>query len=306
MLPRWVKLEAGERVVWCSGRRFQQSASQGQLLSLMVLGVFGMFLVIPMAIFFGMAISKKSPWLLIALGAVVACAVSLVVRWFRRPTYFLTTHYLRIPGWLISRAFPLAGLVRVERDQRVVSAHGGRETVDTGKLVLTFSNGARPIVAPQDREGLWDLLYGAVLSRSLHLGALPGLDGSAGSAELRPDLFVAKATFTEGDRYGPIVIGPTRVIRFTEPLPTALQARLFTLVASATNAEAIEALLETQLVRHPDAGHSSVQNRNEITLQFAGKALTVSSQGQSRVIEFSPADAARCAAFFAPARSAYR
>jgi hypothetical protein len=41
-------------------------------------------------------------------------------------------------------------------------------------------------------------------------------------------------------------------------------------------------------------------------LEFAANALRVESQGQSKLIEFSPADATRCAAFFAPARSAYR
>jgi hypothetical protein len=276
------------------------------MVSLMVLGLLGMFLVIPMTIVLGAALTEKSPWLLLGAVGSVALASVLVIRWFRRPTYYLTTHYFRTSGWLLSKTYPLAWLTRVDRHQQVVQTRFGTETVDTGKLVLTFSNGVRTIVAPQDREGLWDLLYGAVLSRSLDLAALPGLDGSAGSAELRPDLFVAKATFTDGDRYGPLLIGPTRVIRFTEPLPTALQARLFALVASGTNAEAIEALVETQLARHPDAGHSVVLQRSATSLEFAANALTVTSQGQSKVIELDPADAARCAAFFAPARSAYR
>lgn len=272
----------------------------------MVLGFLGMFLAIPMAIVLGIAITQKSPWLLLAAAVGVALGAKLVIRWFRRPRYFLTTHYFRISGWLLSRTFPLAWLTRVDRHQQVVQNAFGSETVDSGKLVLTFSNGVQVIVAPEDREGLWDLLYGAVLSRSLDLAALPGLDGSAGSAELRPDLFVAKTTFTDGDRYGPLLVGPTRVIRFTEPLPTTLQARLFALIASATNGEAIEALVETQLARHPDAGHSVVLKRSETSLEFAANTLTIASQGQSKVIALAPADAARCAAFFAPARSAYR
>jgi hypothetical protein len=306
MLPRWITLDAGERVVWCTGRRLQWSTTQGQMVSLVVLGMLGMVTVIPVAILLGLAIAKESPWLLLAIVFGVAITTALVIRWFRRPRYFLTTHYFRISGWMLSRAFPLAWLTRVDRHQEVVHTRLGRETIDTGKLVLTFSNGARTIVAPQDREGLWDLLYGSVLSRSLDLAALPGLDGSAGSAELRPDLFVAKTTFTEGDRYGPLLIGPTRVIRFTEPLPTALQARLFTLIASTANAEALEASVETHLAKHPDAGHSIVLKRSETILEFAANALRVESQGQSKVIESSPADATRCAAFFAPARSAYR
>ncbi len=70
--------------------------------------------------------------------------------------------------------------------------------------------------------------------------------------------------------------------------------------------EAIEAQVEAELVRHPDAGHTLVLERAETTLSFVNGKLTISSNGPEKVIDFDPADASRCAHFFAPTRTPYR
>ena len=73
-----------------------------------------------------------------------------------------------------------------------------------------------------------------------------------------------------------------------------------TWVASNTHAFAVRDL-------HPvSPGHTLVLKRAETTLSFANGQLTVSSNGPEKVIEFEPADASRCAQFFAPTRTPYR
>lgn len=302
VLPGGVLLSPGERLVWCSKRRFQPIYSQGQVVGLVMVSIFLMLLAVPVAIL----LFAIAPWLLLLGLLGVGLTTLLLARWYRRPAYYLTTQHFIVASGLVPRVFELASLTHCTRHQQVVHSRFGRETIETGKLVLRFANGAQPVIAPQDRDGLWDLLYQGVFSRSIQLGALPALDGTPGAGELRVDLFLAKTTFTEGDTYGPLLIGPTKVIRFTERLPTALTARLYTLAATGTNGEAIEGQIEAELVRHPDAGHTLVLKRAETTLSFANDKLTVSSNGPEKVIEFEPADASRCAQFFAPTRTPYR
>lgn len=150
----------------------------------------------------------------------------------------------------------------------------------------------------KDFEGFWDFLHHGVLARDVDLTALAPLDGAPPPAEKREDLLFVLHTRTGGEAYGPLFIGPTRLIRFTEPLPRLLESTLLTVLASPQSAEQIEPQLG-HLIRHPKAGHSLVLELTATPLRVEGTTLLAEREERDEEIELAARDAERAARFLA-------
>lgn len=155
-----------------------------------------------------------------------------------------------------------------------------------------------------DFEGVWDLIHYGVLTNTINLSALPALDGGAAPAEKRNDLLLLASTKTDGDEYGPLFIGPTKIIRFTEKLPHLLQSILWTVAASENTPEEMEHHLQ-QLVRHPQSGHSNVWERDLCNAVVKGNTLELTTPERVIEMELRPADVTRTAAFVRAWRPAH-
>jgi len=241
----------------------------------------------------------------------VVLLVALGVWWRRtasRPAFYLSDQHLfcrrRLGGVDVHE---LALLRRCERYlERVRTRSGGIIETPTDAVMLYFEG--RPTVrvgTVKDFEGLWDLLHHGVLARAVQLTALPSLDGAPAPAEKREDLLFVRSTRTGGEVYGPLFVGPTRLIRFTEPLPCLLEGTLLTLLASSQSAAEIEPQL-AHLVRHPKAGHSLVVELSAAPITVEGTTLRVERQEREEEIELSARDAERATRFVAGTRGAAR
>jgi hypothetical protein len=251
--------------------------------------------------------------MLIALGVMVgawavglvAVAVALLVfawRWSRRqPTCFLTTERLYQRTLLSGlRVIPLDQITRCQRYlNRVRTRYGGVEELPTEAVTLTLTRGGEVRFGPmKDFDGLWDLVQNGVLARSVDLRALPELGGAPAPAEQREDLFLALSTRKGEDTYGPLFLGPTKLIHFTEPLPRLLESIFLTVLASPATAEQIEPQL-AGLVRHPQAGHSLVLDRAAASLSVDGPVLVARHDDRQERVTLRPTDAERAARFLA-------
>ena len=197
----------------------------------------------------------------LAMGGLLLAVVLAFIGWRRlraQPAYFLTTHRLYERSLFGGpRVIPLDQITRCHRYlNRVRTRYGGIEELPTDAVVLTFGSGGELRFGPvKDYDGLWDLVQNGVLAKSVDLHALPSLDGTPAPAEGREDLFLALHTRKGAETYGPLFIGPTKLIHFTEPLPRLLEGIFLTVLASPASPEQIEPQL-AGLVRHPQAGHS--------------------------------------------------
>src|SRR5262249_53180733 len=143
-------------------------------------------------------------------------------------------------------------------------------------------------------EDLAELLHSGVLARYVDLRALPSVDGSPAPAEVRGDLFLAMQTETGGMTYGPLFLGPEKLLRFTDELPEGLKNQLFTLVSQDARPEEIEEQL-LRLARHPGARHSTILELGNVKMTITGNALSVQMAERTDVIEMPPRDAERAA-----------
>jgi hypothetical protein len=237
----------------------------------------------------------------------VAVVVAAIVLWWRarqRPAFFLSTERLLhrglFGGW---QSVPLASIARCRR--RVVRRYdrfGNVEDVQTDTAILTFANGFERYYGPvRDIEDLLDLVQQGAITRSVNLAALEGLDGTPPAAAARPDFFVALRTRSGPEAYGPLLVGPTRAIRFTDKLPVILEAILLTLLAGSTPAEQIEPQLDA-LLRHPKAGHALVVSLSDVALDMRGADFVLKGSQREEIVTLEPDDAARAAAFVAARR----
>jgi hypothetical protein len=293
----------GERLIWSSPRGKNRFLAPSNNPRVMMAMMFGGFYVLSMlfaaAVYVGVLASLLIVALLVAFGL-----------WLRalgkRPAFFLSEQHLfarrRLGGF---DALDLAKLRRCERYlARTYTRTGGIIETPTEAVTLHFENGMSRLVGPpQDFQGLWDLLQNGVLTHNLSFQALPSLDGAPTPAEKRDDLLFVLHTRTGGETYGPVFIGPTRLIRFTEPLPRLLEGTLLTLLASPQSAVEIEPQLG-HLVRHPQAGHSLVIELGKAPITVDGTTLRVEREEREEEIELSARDAERAARFVAGMKAA--
>jgi hypothetical protein len=289
-----LKLLPGERLVFCS--RAGGAAGYSQLIHIVGIFTFLQMLgTLMMVILTGPAAMGVSSW------ATLLVAVTLGALWLRhriRPAFFLSDRRLfqrRMIGGVES--FPLE---KIRGCQRYIARYWGRygtREVMTSRLVLRFSEGPDVLFGPVRAVGqLADLVQGGVIERFVDLRALPALDGDPAPAEARGDLFFSLFTATDGATYGPIFIGPTTLLRFTEELSTWLSSQLLTLVAAQARPEEIEEQV-LRLSRHPDAGHVTILEIGEVRLHMEGDTLVVLMEGHDKQIELRPRDAARAAKY---------
>jgi hypothetical protein len=297
-MAKALPLAAGERLLWSSPPGPSVHLRPGGDPRFVVGMLFLSFYALGML---GMAGVMVGAW---AMGLVVL-AVALAVLAFRRhrrqPSCFLTTERLYQRSLLSGlRVIPLDQITRCQRYlNRVRTRYGGIEEIPTQAVTLTLARGGEVRFGPmKDFDGLWDLVQNGVLARSVDLRALPELGGAPPPAELREDLFLALHTRKGEDAYGPLFLGPTKLIHFTEPLPRLLESIFLTVLASPAAADQIEPQL-AGLVRHPQAGHSVVLERTASAISMDGSTLVARHDDRQERVNLRPADAERAARFLA-------
>jgi hypothetical protein len=296
-MAKTLPLAADERLLWSSppGRNVHlRPADPRFVIGMFFAAMYGVGMVIAVWIMVGA--------LTMALSTLAVALAALGWRWKRaQHAYFLTTHRLYHRGFAGGlMVLPLAGITRCRRHLlRVRTRYGGIEEYPTEAVVLSYGDRREQRFGPmKDVEGLWDLIQNAVLAKSVDLGALPALDGAPATAERREDLFLALHTRKGGETYGPLFVGPSKLIHFTEPLPVLLQGIFLTVLAAPASAEQIEPQL-AGLVRHPQAGHSLVVDRASAAISVKGADLVVEHAGREEEITLRPDDAARAAKLLA-------
>lgn len=284
-----ISLADGEYFIWSSPRSVTTQITPRQLVGIFFIGFYLLGGVITLCVFTGWAGLIGSLALFVGIVA--------LVRWNRRrPAFFMTNQHLIDAGLIFKQKIPLASIQGCERYVQELYTRYGVERIMTNKMVI-LSAGQSIMFGPVlDFDGLWELIQQGVLRNTIRISALPTLDGGPAPAEKRTDILFLLSTTTEGDVYGPLFIGPTKIIRFTEKLPSYLERILLTVAAAQNTPDEMEQHM-LQLVKHPQAGHSIVLERDMTAASVEGNTLTLT--GSERVIkmELRPADVPRTSAF---------
>jgi hypothetical protein len=221
-----------------------------------------------------------------------------------RPSYFLTPRALvttKLLGgyerWPLDRIREMRQYVAVYHGR-----YGQRQEVPTHRVELQLDSGAWVKVGPiAEMQGLLDLYEHAVATRWIDLASLPEIGGELAPGEARSDVLFVARTRTTAMNYGPLFVGPTRVIRFTE-VPEAHQlARLYTLLAREGDAAESEELV-VSTARGGSFGHFVDAAREDARPSVDGTTITLRLGERSEPVEVSSADADRARAFFASRR----
>jgi hypothetical protein len=155
-----------------------------------------------------------------------------------------------------------------------------------------------------DFDGLWELIHHAVLGNAIQISALPSLDGGPAPAEKRNDVLLVMSTKTDGDVYGPLFIGPTKIIRFTDKLPSLLERILLTVAAAQNSADEMESHM-LQLVKHPHAGHATILDRDMTAASTNNNELVLTASERVIKMDLRPIDITHTAAFVRTWRPAH-
>lgn len=292
-----IQLADGEYLIWSSPR---SGAKLGMMQWAVLLYVVGFHLFVGFVV-----VCVFTGWLGFIGGLVTFGAAVALIRWNRRRVvFFMTNQHLIDTRWLWGKKIPLASIQGCERLIAEIRTRYGVERVTTDKLLLLSAGQSMKFGPVLDFEGVWDLIHYGVLTNTINLSALPALDGGAAPAEKRNDLLLLASTKTDGDEYGPLFIGPTKIIRFTEKLPHLLQSILWTVAASENTPEEMEHHLQ-QPVRHPQSGHSNVWERDLCNAVVKGNTLELTTPERVIEMELRPADVTRTAAFVRAWRPAH-
>lgn len=219
----------------------------------------------------------------------------------KRPSIFLTDRRL------VDRSLwgtTVASLAEIVSYRRVIARYYYRGTtseVATNKIALRLQGGPVRSIGPvHDYDDLTAFLDG-VISRDIDPTRMRGLDGEPATAEQREDLFVAVQNQSEGEAYGPLIIGPRGMVRFTQQLPIALEGQLLTTLAQPDSAEELEGHV-VFLSRRPGAGHVLLVDLSSAELDLKGTSLRVKSKGLTVDIQLAAADAPRAQRFLQASR----
>jgi hypothetical protein len=293
-----ISLAQGEYFIWSSPR-----SNRKMQLSMRQVGV--MFMVSPYVFGMVVALGYFTGWPgLLALAAFIAGIVAFV-RWYRRrPTFFVTNQRLIDAGLFGLREIPIASIQGCERYIQEVRTRFGLERITTDVLLIMSAGQCIKVGPVFDFDSLWEFIHHAVLRDTIQISALPALDGGESPAEKRNDILLVLSTKTDGDVYGPLFIGPTKIIRFTEKLPSLLEWIMLTVAAGGNTAEELEVHM-LQLVKHPNAGHSTVLDREMTAASMQGNQLELTEPQRAISMELRPADVTRTAAFLRMWRPAH-
>lgn len=299
-----------EKIVWQS--RGGGVAGHNQLLvtGLVLLGLWscgGLFTPVLLLLAGDFSIQMIAPALigLFWPALFAAIVVPLYVLPRTRPTFFLTptTLHARKPfgGWQV---VPLAGLRAAER--KVVVYHGRygqRHEVVTSRVAMLFDGGRRADVGPiADADGLIELLNDGAITQHVSLAALPGVaSGELAPAETRTDVFLAARSESAGMVYGPLFVGPTRVLRFTEVLEPGALARLYTIVGDALDAEEAEVRV-VDFAKRPLSGYVLDLPRAEVRPTLTGDVLFLRLPQREEEVKLAARDAERLRPFLRATR----
>ena len=238
-------------------------------------------------------------------GGVVALIVAGVIAWRRykkRPAVFVTDQRIVERTLLGKTTIQLADIVSYRRRIDTYYYRGTSSQVATNHLLFTLKSGRGQSIGPVlEYDELAGLLDG-VLSRDIDPTVMRSLDGQPAAAEQRADLFVAVDNRTGGEAYGPLVIGPRGLVRFTGRLPIGLEGQLLTALSRPSPPEELENRA-VFLTRRPDAGHALLVDLSTAKLRLSGSTLELDVKERVEPIELSAADAERARKFL-EARSA--
>lgn len=225
----------------------------------------------------------------------------VVIRPRTRPSFFLT------PKRVIARkltggeeSWPLSS-VRAMRQYIAVyrGRYGSVQEVPTHRVQLQLQSNAWVTIGPiADMQGLLDLYEHAIATGWIELEALPEVGGAPAPGETRDGIFFAKRTSTTGMSYGPLFLGPTRVVRFTEMLEAHQLGRLYTLLARDADADEIEELI-VSTARSGNFGHFVDAARDDARPSIDGRTLSLRLGERSEPVELASADADRARSFLA-------
>ena len=295
-------LEEGERVVWEGRHTGITGASQLWWLGAVGagLGLMGLF-----SLPFLFMASLGAVELVVAVGQQLVCSlpgIAMALWWLvprRRVSLALTDRRLlsRSP----TGAWASIWLKRLTGAQRYVAVyqtrHGPREVV-TDRLELLVGP-QRVLWGPtKDADFLLDLLEHAVLSgtRWIDLAMLPDLRGKPAPGEIRTDAFLCATSRTEGDLYGPLFIGQSKIVRITETLSGEQLGRLYTLFGDP--AQDPVAAME-KILSHPATGHFVALDRTRVRPLLDRTRLEVRGDGGEMTLDLSSPDADRLRTFLA-------
>lgn len=240
-----------------------------------------------------MAFRETRLWTILAV-VVLAVIVVLVRKRGKRPAIFVTDRRVLERTLFGTTAVDLGMISGYFREVvKYRDRFGNIEEVATNIVVLVAHHGGRRGIGPvAEYDELTSLLDG-LISREIDPTKMRGLDPiSPAAAETREDLFVAVRNRTEGDEYGPLIIGPRGLVRFTEKLPIGLEGLLLTRLAEPNEAEDLEAHA-VFLSRRPDAGHVLLVDLSKAELGMDGTALRVKTSERTLHIQLDDADVMR-------------
>lgn len=239
--------------------------------------------------------------------AFVVAAVFVAIKPRLRPSFFLTQErFLAAKLFGGYESWPLARIREMRQYVAVYHGrYGQRREVATHRVELKLDSGAWVKAGPiADLQALLDLYDNAIATRWVELEALPEIDGAPAPGEARPDLLFVARTSTAAMAYGPLFVGPSRVVRFTE-VPEAHQlARLYSLLARPGTAEELEELFVAN-ARAGTFGHFVDVARDDARPAIDGDVLSLRLGERNEPIDLARADADRARAFLSR-RSAYR
>jgi hypothetical protein len=315
--PDGLALGAGEKIVWQS--RGGGPAGYGQwvyvIAVLVSLNLCGSIAFIPLGILGasslgGAATPDLAARTLGALPSFLCLALSLglaatgafvALKPRLRHSYFLTQERLIAAKlWGGHESWPLERIREVRQYVAVYHGrYGQRQEVATHRVELQLDTGAWTKVGPiADVQALLDLYENAVATRWVDLAALPDVGGGLAPGEARADLLFVARTRTAGMSYGPLFIGPSRLIRFTE-IPEAHQlARLYSLLGRDGAAEELEELFVAS-ARAGTFGHFVDLACDDAKPSIDGDVVTLRFGERTEPVALDRADADRARAFLA-------
>lgn len=303
LLPGLV-LRPGERALWASRSSGVSGYSQ-TLVGLAILVLLPFFCVSSSVIrvfehtvFRGESalIGAASLLLSFAMPALVLVVGLLVWALPRSRTTHLVTSERLVSRGLFGGLEELA-LADVRAVQRYVvtyrSRYGTREVV-TDRLRIDAKGRSAPFLFGPSREidRVEDLLEHGVLSRWIELGKLPSIDGSIAPAETHEEFFLCASTRTDGERYGPLFVGPRVIVRITEELSYHVLGRLYTLLGDAIDGETAEVLLR-DVLRLPDTGHFVEMPRSKTRLELGPGSVVLRHGERTLSVRLSAAELGR-------------
>ncbi len=302
-------LEPGERLLWA--RRASGVHGHGQLA--ITLGVLlalpGLWA--PVGILFALSTLARDPALGIQLlVSYVVCSgpfALIVAAWLApraRESLFVTDRAL---VWRTLRGgverVPLASVRAAERYVAVYQGRYGPREIVTDRMRAVLDDGREILFGPsKDIDRVLEWIEYGVLGDWVELPMLPAVAGDPPPAETRPEFFVCARTETDGDTYGPLFVGPTRIVRLTEELSGHLLGRLYTVLGRAFEGDDAEAQAMA-LYASAGAGHYVELPRAGARFVQDGRSVRIrSASGAELAMTLAASDADRLRAHLAAQR----